>query len=199
MRNARYGVWLLSAAVLTVTACSSGSEQQAQANPCDPRTVDVGNPCDPAASGHGEVAPIDPARIRQGNNALYVGAAEAELVSRGSELWSDVSLSETGEIACSTCHGTNYQRMQASFAMPYPHPVDMVVERTGIEQVNAAEMVQMCMVVPMGSEPLPWNSLELAALAAYVKDMQKAFKAPMAAGANPCNPGDAKQNPCGGP
>ena len=63
----------------------------------------------------------------------------------------------------------------------------------GLKQIHADEMVQLCMVRPMEAKPLAWNSKELAALTAYVVDIQKSFK-PVAGAANPC----AAKNPCAG-
>jgi hypothetical protein len=75
----------------------------------------------------------------------------------------------------------------------------MAKQRAGLDEVTAAEMVQLCMVIPMGAQPLVWNSVELAALAAYVEDIQQGFDASMAPGANPCNPCAGNPcNPCGG-
>jgi hypothetical protein len=51
----------------------------------------------------------------------------------------------------------------------------MAKSKAGLEQVNAAEMVQLCMVVPMQAEPLDWQSEELAALTAYVEQQRAAF------------------------
>lgn len=185
--------WLVCAAILAGTACSSDREPQPQASRPAAGAATVGDSVIPPAGGEPEVAPIDPDRIRQGSNTLSSGMPRTQLVSRGRELWRDSSLSETGEIACVTCHGDDYALMQASFATPYPHRVGMVVQRTGIERVNAAEMVQMCMVVPMGSEPLPWDSPELAALAAYVTDIQGRF--PGAGAASPDDAPAAEPNP----
>ncbi len=193
MRTLSHTAYLLTAAALTLTACAGG-EEQAQANPCNPCAANVCNPCNPCAAGS-----VDPALITQGNATLHTGTPQAQMVARGRELWNDKSLSSSGGVACSTCHVNNYGQMQATFAQPYPHEVAMVKQRAGVNQVNAAEMVQMCMVVPMAAQPLPWNSVELAALTAYVKDIQKGFDPSMAAGANPCNPCGANPcNPCGG-
>ena len=52
----------------------------------------------------------------------------------------------------------------------------MPKQQAGLSQVNAAEMVQFCMVVPMAAEPLDWNSTELAALAAYVESIQPDYR-----------------------
>lgn len=118
---------------------------------------------------------IDPARVTQGDRALDPGGLDnAALVARGGELWDDNSLSTNGS-ACSTCHVGNYTLMKATFAEPYPHPVAMAKDRAGLDQVNAAEMVQLCMIVPMANEPLAWDSQELAALSAYVEHIRTAF------------------------
>jgi cytochrome c len=67
----------------------------------------------------------------------------------------------------------------------------MVGEKAGLKQIQLDEMVQICMLVPMASKPLPWDSTELAALTAYTGEVQKKFK-PGAAAANPC----AAKSPC---
>jgi hypothetical protein len=64
-----------------------------------------------------------------------------------------------------------------TFEQPFPHFVQMAKDRAGLDQVNAAEMVQLCMVVPMAAEPLAWDSPELAALVAYVEDERERFAA----------------------
>jgi hypothetical protein len=128
---------------------------------------------------------IDAALVTQGDNALSShGMSNAELVAKGGELWNDKSLSSTGATACSSCH-MDYAMINASFAEPYPHPVKMAKERAGLDEVTAAEMVQLCMVIPMAAEPLDWGSLELAALSAHVEDLQSGFETPTGA-ANPC-------------
>jgi cytochrome c len=85
--------------------------------------------------------------------------------------------------------------MAATFARPYPHRVAMPHEQAGVDQVNAAEMVNFCMIVPMNDEPLPWDSIELAALTAYVEHLQEGFQPSAGSAANPCNPCGAA-NPC---
>ncbi len=98
-----------------------------------------------------------------------------ELEARGAELFVDASLGTTG-MSCSTCHA-DFQSYSDTFKEPYPHRVQMGQDVAGLAEVNAAEMVQLCMVVPMGAEPLPWDSVELAALAAFVEAEQKRFAA----------------------
>jgi len=174
--------------LVAVTACGQQepAETEEAANPC------AANPC--AASQ----PDIDPARVTQGDRMLDSGGLDdTALIARGGELWNDNSLSTNGS-ACSTCHVGNYALMKATFAEPYPHPVAMARDRAGLDQINAAEMVQLCMIVPMSTEPLAWDSQELAALAAYVEHIRPGFDpAAAAGGANPCNPcGGNPCNPC---
>jgi hypothetical protein len=68
----------------------------------------------------------------------------------------------------------------------------MAEEQGGVKQVELDEMVQFCMVVPMAARPLGWESRELAALTAYVAQVQKTFAPNPSAARNPC----AAKNPC---
>jgi hypothetical protein len=105
--------------------------------------------------------PVD--AIRQGDRELDThGMSWDELAVQGAALWNDKSLSGTGATSCSTCHsGDGTAMMNASFAEPYPHPVAMAKDRAGLDQVTAAEMVQLCMAIPMAAEPLDYGSVEL--------------------------------------
>jgi|SRR5450830_925440 len=98
-------------------------------------------------------------------------AGDAKL---GAQLWKDTKLSSNG-MACATCHA-NHGAFQASFAHPYPHTVQMAKNQLGRKSVHLDEMIQACMVMPMETKPLPWDSKELAALVAYVQIQQKSFK-----------------------
>jgi hypothetical protein len=127
------------------------------------------------------------------------------LVEMGKKLWSDRSLSGTGATSCSTCHtGDGTAMMNATFEQPFPHEVAMAKERAGLARVNAAEMVQLCMAIPMSAKPLDYGSVELAALTAFVTELHANSRGssalngadamnPCAAGTNPCA---AAQNPC---
>jgi len=120
-------------------------------------------------------------------------------VAQGEALWGSREISNGGA-ACSDCHRNDYTLINATFAEPYPHFVQMVDIRSGVKEVNAAEMVNFCMMAAMNSDPLAWDSQELAALTAYVENIQPAY-VPRAgtASANPCNPCGANPcNPCGG-
>ena len=154
------------------------------ANPCNPCG---GNPCNPCGGAAGAKASdfVQPKGVR-------IAKATAALASRGEKLWNDPSLSSNG-LACATCHVGGSQ-MNASSAKPYPHRVAMVSQQSGVSEVNTAEMIQFCMLTPMASDPLPWDSVELAALTAHVQALQKDFVPSGAPQANPCNPCGA--NPC---
>lgn len=203
--------WLLAASVFLVGACSGGEQgrQEAAANPCNPCAAKnvcnpcaaqnpcaAANPCNPCAAAMGK---IDGSKIKQGNYELNAGGHSAsELVAMGERLWSDKSLSKAGATSCSTCHVNKYGMMNESFAEPYPHTVAMAKDRAGLDKVSAAEMVQLCMVIPMQNEPLEWNSVELAALTEYVTSIQSGYNAMNPCNpcmGNPCNP-CAAQNPC---
>lgn len=156
-------------------------------NPCG--AVNACNPCGGAA--------IDPSTFKKPNGVHLRGGAPRDLLARGGALWNDRNLGKSG-IACSTCHYQSYGQMQPSFGTPYPHFVSMPHERAGVGEVSADEMVQFCMLVPMMSEPLDWESQDLAALTAYVKHLQIGYKPVDGAIGNACNPCAMKNacNPC---
>ncbi len=176
--------WLPVIAIAAFVAC--GGETESADNPC---AADAPN--------------VEPSLVQQGDRELNTGGLSMEeLVARGDELWNDKTLSSSGGLACASCHVNTYGAMLPSFAEPYPHRVMMMERETGITSNNAAEMVQICMIVPMQNEPLDWTSVELAALTEYVLEIQKGFDpeslAPSGMGANPCNPcGGNPCNPCG--
>lgn len=119
---------------------------------------------------------IEPSKVVRPEGAAQHEAPVEELVAKGEELYGDTSLSGSGEVSCLTCH-TGMTNYQDTFNEPYPHPVAMASQMAGLDAITAETMVQLCMVVPMGTDPLPWDSEELAALAAYVEDEQRRFAA----------------------
>jgi cytochrome c len=219
--------WMAPATVLLLAACGgneSNADDNAAANPCAAAMAD--NPCaaamaaNPCAAGMDKTLPVD--AIRQGDKKLSAnGKTMQQLVDMGTELWSDPSLSGGGATSCATCHtGDGTAMMNATFDQPYPHMVAMAKEKAGLETVNAAEMVQLCMAIPMNAKPLDYGSVELAALTAYVTELHANARGasalhgdggmnpcaanPCGAGMNPCaanpcaaNPCAAKMNPCG--
>jgi cytochrome c len=116
---------------------------------------------------------VDPSLVTQPPDVDLQAGAQDELRAMGAELYTDETLGTSG-LACMSCHA-DFGNYNDTFNQPYPHFVQMAKGRAGLDQVNAAEMVQLCMVVPMATEPLPWDSPELAALATYVEDERERF------------------------
>lgn len=95
----------------------------------------------------------------------------AELVKLGEKLWHDKSLSKKGKTACATCHKDNTRMFKKTFLEPYPHFVKMAKKKAKLDSISGEGMVQFCMLVPMKTDILPWDSVELAALTAYTEDV----------------------------
>ncbi len=112
---------------------------------------------------------VDPALVTRPDNSTRYQGDRAELVAAGEVLWKDTELGTSG-VACESCHVGGAQ-FKDTFKEPYPHPVAMAKNMSGLESIDAEQMVQFCMIVPMKAEPLPWDSKELAALAAYIEDV----------------------------
>lgn len=154
-----------------------------------------GNPCNPCASKNPCAASnrIDAKLVTRPTGGKLLPGKPEDLRREGEMLWNSKSLSSNG-LACATCHQNN-AAFNASFAKPYPHLVGMVKARSGMKKVALDEMVQFCMVAPMASKPLAWNSHELAALTAYASEVQKHFKPELGSTAVPKN-SCAPVNPC---
>ena len=127
------------------------------------------------AAGAAGAQSLDPEIVTQPDGVEFATGDPAALRARGEELFNDPGIGESG-LACANCHA-DFGQYKETFRKPYPHFVDMAKAKAGLDEVNAAEMVQLCMVVPMQTEPLDWRSGELAALAAYVKQQREAFAA----------------------
>jgi len=124
----------------------------------------------------GACGKVDPNLVTRPAGSKAFEGDRVELVKEGKALWNDTSLSTKG-IACQGCH-VNGAQFKKYFAQAYPHPVDMAKSMAGLTSIDAEQMVQFCMIVPMKAEPLPWDSEKLAALTAYIEDEEQArFKA----------------------
>jgi hypothetical protein len=193
------GIINLALAIPAVYAASS--------NPCNPCAAE--NPCNPCAAAKNPCNPCNPCAAKNPCNPCAAsGKLDPKLVARpsgtklqmgsvegGKKLFNDNKLSSNG-LACNTCHN-NGAAYANTFSQPYPHKVAMAVAQSGLDSVDVDEMVQLCMVIPMATKPLAWDSSELADLSAYVVEVQKTWK-PSAAAGNPCNPCNpcAAKNPC---
>ena len=163
-------------------------------NPCNPCAAKACNPCNPC--GAGKVSAKDFVRPK---GVKLASGSRSKLAAQGKRLWNDPGLSTNG-LSCNSCH-VNNASLNPSFAESYPHRVAMPSQMAGVGRISAAEMVQFCLLVPMQSKTLPWNSTQLAALTAYTHELQKGFKVnPCAAkkACSPCNPCAARKacNPC---
>lgn len=194
--------------------CKAGCNPCAAKNPCATKNPCASkNPCatkgcNPCAAGGKCGAKPNPCAAkkvtRPPNYQPYEGNP-CKLMALGKKLFNDTSLSSNG-LSCATCHndGAGYN---ATFAKAYPHSVAMAKNIFGIESVHLDEMIQICMVQPMATEPLEWSGAQLAALTQYMASVQKQLSEnPCAlkgskcgacgpcAGKNPC----ATKNPCAG-
>ncbi|MEK7245605.1 MAG: cytochrome C peroxidase [Pseudomonadota bacterium] len=183
MRHLRKSVNLLGAALIAGGLAAVPQAAFAQAvNPCAPKAA---NPC--AAKFE-----VDAKLVTRPAGTKLVQGKHSDLAKEGEKLFKDTKLSTNG-MACGTCHANN-DNFMATFTKPYPHEVEMAKEKGGVAKVHLDEMVQFCMVVPMATKPLPWDSRQLAVLTTYTADLQKKFQADAKKAANPCAPKAA--NPC---
>ncbi|MFV8572164.1 cytochrome c peroxidase [Marinobacter sp. SBS5] len=151
----------------------AGKNPCATKNPCSVNKTCAPKGCNPCAATGKCGAKANPCAAkkvtRPAGYQAYMGNPDT-LVAMGKKLFNDPSLSSNG-LACASCHndGAGYN---ATFTNDYPHPVAMAKNIFGMDQVHLDEMVQICMVQPMASEPFPWDSQELAALTAYMSKVQ---------------------------
>lgn len=125
------------------------------------------------AHANGTGYPID--RLVRPEGAPRFTDEREKLESLGEQLFARHSLSGNG-LACASCHAAlNFYN--DSFLSAYPHRVNMPYQVAGLDEVNAETMVQFCLAMPMGTAPLPWQSRELAALAAFVEKTQREYAA----------------------
>lgn len=123
-----------------------------------------------------QAAGVDQDRVVRPEGTSPPTIDRAELVAKGEQLWHDKSLSKNGKTACASCHKGNTRMFKKTFLDPYPHYVKMAKKKADLDQISTEGMVQFCMLVPMKTDTLPWDSVELAALSAYTEDVvQKAY------------------------
>ncbi|QBM18538.1 hypothetical protein MARI_26790 [Marinobacter sp. JH2] len=128
------------------------------------------NPCAAAGKCGAKANPCAAKKVTRPADYQAYSGDPATLAALGETLFNDTSLSSNG-LACASCHndGASYN---ATFTNEYPHPVAMAKNIFGMDQVHLDEMVQICMVQPLATEPFPWDSKELAALTAYMATVQ---------------------------
>jgi len=166
-------------------------------NPCNPCAAKKAcNPCNPCGG-----AKVSASQFMRPAGVNISTRIDPALIAEGKHLWYDKSMSSNG-LACASCHENN-AALNATFAQAYPHKVAMPSQMAGVGKIYADEMAQFCMVVPMQSKPLAWNSRQIKALTSYTIALQRSFnpcaaKKASAGACNPCNPCAAKKacNPC---
>ena len=138
-------------------------------NPCAAKKAKA--PCNPCSAGD---APVPKAsEVTRPAGTKPFSGDRAALVELGKKLYSDTNLS-TNEMSCASCH-TDMAAFNATFKKNYPHLVQMTKDVSRMDEITAEGMVQYCLIRPMMSKPLPWDSKELAALTAYVEEVQKEY------------------------
>ncbi len=165
----------------------------------DEARAQASNPCAPRTEAEAAKPDVDQQLISRPKSTKLVTAKRSQLVKDGEALFKSTKLS-TNELSCASCHANN-ENFNASFKTPYPHLVQMAKDRANLAKINLDEMIQLCVVVPMASKPMPWNSHELAALTAYTSTLQETFrKTASSSGENPDEPAAKKAaNPCAPP
>ena len=96
----------------------------------------------------------------------------AALLAKGKVSHGDIKLSPVPGRSCNTCHA-EADSYNATFNKPWPHFVESVKAKTGLDRITAEGMVQFCMISAMGTRPLPWDSETLAALTEFVLDRHR--------------------------
>jgi len=158
----------------------ASNHAEAEAQPAGEASAEAEAEGEAEGASEGDVQPNERTQLVSRPEGYVPGYDEngdnpKTLIERGEALYNDTSLSTNG-LSCASCHGSDGQQgYQATFNQPYPHPVAMGTNMFGMDTVHADEMVQLCMVAPMAADPLPWDSDELAALAAYVVNAQQRF------------------------
>ena len=121
-------------------------------------------------AGFVSAASVDAEQLVRPAGTTPATADQEELLAMGEKLWNDPALGNS-KLACASCHKNYVKRFKETFLEPYPHMVKMAKKKANLDEVTTEGMVQICMVVPMKAEPLPWDSLELAALSAYIEEV----------------------------
>lgn len=141
-------------------------------NPCNPCGKAMKNPCNPCAK---------------------MSKSYSAMVKKGKKLWNDEKLGKSG-MSCMSCHA-DHESLNLDKVGDFPHYVAMPDRVVTLDQ-----MINFCMVTPMETKPLPWDSVKMTAMATYYKEYVKSYKGarnPCSRMMNPCcNSGGTMMNPC---
>lgn len=109
---------------------------------------------------------IPPSDVTRPTGTTAFVAPVDKLGAIGTARHGDTSLSPQG-LSCNSCHA-EADSYNATFKKPWPHFVESVKTKTGLDAITAEGMVQFCMISAMGGRPLAWDSEALAGLTAFV-------------------------------
>ncbi len=153
-------------------------------NPCNPC-----NPCSKKTGSKGDAKK----QIRAKHITDY-----KKLVAMGKKMWNDESLNDSG-MSCMTCHADHENLNLDKYHGLWPHNVKGMTD----DIVTLSQMINYCLINPMESKPLDYNSIHMTAMTAYYREYIKTYKGanPCSMKNNPCNPCSMKKknpcNPCG--
>jgi hypothetical protein len=114
---------------------------------------------------------INPRLVTRTANTEPFSGDRTRLLEVGTTRHGDTSLSPIGR-SCNTCH-SDENSYNETFNRAFPHYVQSVRFKTGLDQITAEGMVQFCMISAMEGRPLEWNSETLAALTAFVLERNR--------------------------
>jgi hypothetical protein len=114
---------------------------------------------------------VPPSDVTRPANTQPATGDAKKLLAAGTQRHGDTSLSPIGR-SCNTCH-SEADSYNKTFNRPWPHYVESVKGKTGLDKITAEGMVQFCMISAMQTRPLPWDSETLAALTAFVLERHK--------------------------
>ena len=114
---------------------------------------------------------ISPRHVTRPADSKMFAGDRAKLLEIGTTRHGDTSLSPIGR-SCNTCH-LDENSYNETFNRPFPHYVQSVRFKTGLDQITAEGMVQFCMISAMEGRPLGWDSEALAALTAFVLERNR--------------------------
>jgi hypothetical protein len=114
---------------------------------------------------------IPPSNVTRPADIKPFSGDAKKLLATGIRRHGDKRLSPIGR-SCNTCHA-DADSYNETFNKPWPHFVESVKEKTGLDAITAEGMVQFCMISAMQTRPLPWDSETLAALTAFVLERHR--------------------------
>jgi hypothetical protein len=108
---------------------------------------------------------INPRHVTRPAGSIPFAGEPVQLLATGTIRHGDTSLSPIGR-SCNTCHAEE-NSYNDTFNRPFPHYVQSVRLKTGLDQITAEGMVQFCMISAMEGRPLAWDSEAIAALTEF--------------------------------